>query len=99
MARKVPDMPCEQIETLVIGGGQAGLTMSDMLRRRRLHHVVLEQHRIAERWRSERWDGLRFQFPSWSIRLPDFAFNQNDPEAFPSASEIADYLSSYAEFI
>jgi putative flavoprotein involved in K+ transport len=92
-------MPCERIETLVVGGGQAGLTMSDMLRRRGLQHIVVEQHRIAERWRAERWDGLRFQFPNWSINLPNFAFNQDDPEGFPTAVEIADYLTAYAEFI
>jgi len=44
----------EYIETLIIGGGQAGLAMSDMLSQRRLPHLIVEQHRIAERWRSER---------------------------------------------
>src|SRR5215467_3068413 len=58
----------EQIETLIIGGGQAGLAMSDMLSRRGLRHCILERNRIAQRWRSERWDGLRFQFPNWSVR-------------------------------
>jgi putative flavoprotein involved in K+ transport len=52
-------MPVEQVETLVIGGGQAGLAMSHMLSQRGLAHLVLERQRIAERWRSERWDGLR----------------------------------------
>ena len=75
-------MPDEKIETLVIGGGQAGLVMSHRLKQRGLSHLVLERHRIAERWRSERWDGLKFQFPNWSVRLPDFPFPHSDPDAF-----------------
>jgi putative flavoprotein involved in K+ transport len=43
-------MPAEQIETLVIGGGQAGLVMSHRLKQRGLAHLVLERHRIGERW-------------------------------------------------
>ncbi|MFX4512822.1 NAD(P)-binding protein, partial [Acinetobacter baumannii] len=51
-------MPDERVGTLVIGGGKAGLTMSHRLKQRGLSHLVLERRRIAERWRSERWDGL-----------------------------------------
>ena len=75
-------MPNEKIATLVIGGGQAGLVMSHRLKQRGLSHLVLERQRIAERWRSERWDGLQFQFPNWSVRLPDFPFPHSDPDAF-----------------
>ena len=80
-AARVRAMPAEQVETLVIGGGQAGLTMSYRLKQRGIAHLVLERHRIAERWRSERWDGLKFQFPNWSVRLPDFPFPHSDPDA------------------
>ena len=89
----------EQIETLIIGGGQAGLTMSDMLRRRGCPHLVLERHRIAERWRSERWDGLRFQFPNWSVRLPDFPFAHNQPDGFATSGDILDFILGYAAAI
>jgi putative flavoprotein involved in K+ transport len=92
-------MPVEQIETLVIGGGQAGLAMSHRLKQRGLAHLVLERHRIGERWRSERWDGLRFQFPNWSVRLPDFPFPHTDPEAFATSREIVDFIAAYAAFI
>ena len=92
-------MPIERIETLIIGGGQAGLTMSHRLKQRGLAHLVLERHRIAERWRSERWDGLRFQFPNWSVRLPDFPYPHNDPDGFATTREIVDFISAYAEFI
>jgi putative flavoprotein involved in K+ transport len=89
-------MPFERVKTLVIGGGQAGLAMSHMLKQRGCPHLVLERHRVAERWRTERWDGLRFQFPNWSVRLPDFQFPHADPDAFASAGEIADFIGAYA---
>lgn len=89
----------EQVQTLIIGGGQAGLTMSHRLKARGLPHLVLERHRIAERWRSERWDGLRFQFPNWSVKLPDFPFPHTDPDGFATAGEIVDYLKAYADFV
>src|ERR1700737_766275 len=92
-------MPLEQVRTLIIGGGQAGLTMSHRLKQRGLAHLVLERHRIAERWRSERWDGLRFQFPNWSVRLPDFPFPHADPDAFATSGDILDYVNAYAAFV
>jgi len=92
-------MPAERIETLIVGGGQAGLTMSHRLKQRGLPHLVLERHRIAERWRSERWDGLRFQFPNWSVRLPDFPFPHTDPDGFATSGEILDYIAAYAAFV
>src|SRR5215207_3927832 len=89
-------MPVDEVETLIIGGGQAGLTMSDMLSRRGLPHLVLEKGRIAEHWRSQRWDGLRFQFPNWSVRLPDYPFPHSDPNGFATSGEIVEYLEGYA---
>jgi putative flavoprotein involved in K+ transport len=89
----------EHVETLVVGGGQAGLTMSHMLQQRGLPHLVLERHRIAERWRTERWHGLRFQFPNWSVSLPDFPFPHTDPDAFATSAEILDYILAYADFV
>ena len=92
-------MPTEQIETLIIGGGQSGLAMSHMLSVRGRPHLVLERHRIAERWRSERWDGLRFQFPNWSVSLPEFPFPHTDPDGFATTTEIIDYITAYAAFV
>ena len=92
-------MPVEQVETLIIGGGQAGLVMSHRLKQRGLSHLVLERQRIAERWRSERWDGLKFQFPNWSVRLPDFPFPHTEPDAFASTAEIVEFIDAYAAFV
>jgi putative flavoprotein involved in K+ transport len=92
-------MPVERIDTLVIGGGQAGLTMSHRLKQRGIDHLVLERHRIAERWRSERWDGLMFQFPNWSVRLPEFAFPHGDPDGFSAVAAIVKFIEDYAAFV
>jgi putative flavoprotein involved in K+ transport len=92
-------MAVERIDTLVIGGGQAGLVMSYRLKRRGIAHLVLERARIAERWRSERWDGLKFQFPNWSVKLPDFVFPQTDPDAFATSGEIVKFIDAFAGFV
>jgi putative flavoprotein involved in K+ transport len=92
-------MPAEKVRTLIVGGGQAGLTMSHRLKQRGLAHLVLERHRIAERWRSERWDGLRFQFPNWSVSLPDFPFPHREADAFAASGEIVDFIGAYADFV
>jgi putative flavoprotein involved in K+ transport len=92
-------MPVDEVETLIIGGGQAGLVMSHRLKQRGLSHLVLERHRIAQRWRSERWDGLKFQFPNWSVRLPGFSFPHTDPDAFASSADIIAFIEAYADFV
>ncbi|GIQ74862.1 NAD(P)-binding domain-containing protein [Bradyrhizobium sp. RD5-C2] len=89
----------ETIDTLVIGGGQAGLTMSHRLKQRGIAHLVLERRRIAERWRSERWDGLMFQFPNWSVRLPEFAYPHSDPDGFSDTASIIAFIEAYAAFV
>jgi len=77
-------------------GWPAGLTMSHRLKQHGLAHLVLERGRIAERWRSRTLDGLRFQFPNWSVRLPDFLFPHTDPDGFATSGEIVDFITAYA---
>jgi putative flavoprotein involved in K+ transport len=92
-------MIMEQIETVVIGGGQAGLTVSYCLGQIGREHVILERHRVAERWQSERWDSLAFQSPNWNIRLPGLALSAADPDAFASRDEVFRFIRHYADFI
>src|SRR5438552_18980091 len=92
-------MPAEKIGRRGIGGGEAGLGMSHQLKQRELSRSVLERRRIAERWRSERWDGLKFQFPNWSVRLPDFPFPHSDPDSFAATSDIIKFIEAYAGFV
>jgi putative flavoprotein involved in K+ transport len=89
----------EKVETLVIGGGQAGLAMSEQLSKRGLPHLVIERHRIAERWRSERWDGLHANGPAWHDRLPGLPIPGVDPDGFATREQMVDYFVAYAERI
>jgi putative flavoprotein involved in K+ transport len=86
----------EEHDTVIIGGGQAGLAMSNVLGRRGREHIVLERRRVGERWRSERWDSLRFQFPNWSLELPDFRYSGDDPDGFAHYTEIGRIIDEYA---
>ncbi len=92
-------MSTEAVEVLVVGGGQAGLAMSEHLGRCGVSHLVLERHRIAERWRSERWDSLVANGPVWHDRFPGLEFSDLDPDAFATKEQVADYLVAYAEKI
>jgi putative flavoprotein involved in K+ transport len=99
MPEKGPEMSIEKVETLVIGGGQAGLAMSEHLSNCGVPHLVLERHRIAERWRSERWDSLVANGPAWHDRFPGMEFSDIDPDAFAPKERVADYFVAYAEKI
>ncbi len=92
-------MSVEKVETLIVGGGQAGLAMSEQLSKRGLSHLVVERHRIAERWRSERWDGLHANGPAWHDRLPSLAIAGVDPDGFATREQMVDYFVAYAERI
>jgi putative flavoprotein involved in K+ transport len=84
---------------VIIGGGQAGLAMSYFLREQGREHVVVERRRPAERWRSERWDSLYFQFPNWSFQMPGHHYEGDAPDAFAHYSEVIRYLEVYADAI
>ncbi|MGO9817602.1 MAG: flavin-containing monooxygenase [Acidocella sp.] len=90
-------MSVERVETLVIGGGQAGIAASEHLSKAGVPHLVVERHRIAERWRAERWDSLVANGPAWHDRFPNKLFTATDADGFAPASEIVDYLVKYAE--
>lgn len=92
-------MSVEKIKTLIIGGGQAGLAMSEHLIKHGEPHLILERHRIAERWRSERWDSLAANGPAWHDRFPSREFSDIDPDSFASAETIVDYFVAHAEQI
>jgi putative flavoprotein involved in K+ transport len=92
-------MPIEKIEMLVVGGGQAGLAMSEHLSDCGVPHLILERHRIAKRWRSERWVSLVANGPAWHDRFPGMEFPDTDPDGFLDKEAVADYFVAYAEKI
>jgi len=89
----------EKFETVVIGGGQAGLAMSHHLAVLGCEHVIFERARVAERWRSQRWDSLMFQFPNWSIELPGRAYSTGNPDGFARSDEVLRFIEDYCAWI
>jgi len=79
----------------VIGGGQAGLSMSYWLLRRGIEHIVLEAGLAGHEWRDRRWDTFCLVTPNWQCRLPGFPFQGPDPDGFMARDEIAAYLDEY----
>ena len=90
-------MPVEKTDTLVVGAGQAGVAMSEHLTRHGVPHIVLERARIAERWRTGRWDSLVANGPAWHDRFPNMEFPKTGPDGFPGKDEVADYFEAYAK--
>jgi putative flavoprotein involved in K+ transport len=86
----------KRTDTIIIGGGQAGLAMSRALALHGIEHVVLERGRVGERWRSERWHSLRLLTPAMYSALPGLSHAGADPEDFLPAGTFADYLDQYA---
>jgi putative flavoprotein involved in K+ transport len=84
------------VPVAVIGGGQAGLSISALLKRRGVEHVVLEKHRVAHTWRTERWDSFCLVTPNWQCRLPGFPYGGDDPEGFMVKDEIVRYIEAFA---
>ena len=89
----------EVIDTVIVGAGHAGLAASSYLTRNGTDHVVLERGQVAERWRTERWDSLVFQFPNWSLQLPGYAYQGADPDGYASKDKFIALLEEYASNI
>jgi putative flavoprotein involved in K+ transport len=92
----VRQAPVREIDTLVIGAGQAGLSVSYHLSRRGRPHLVIERDAIGARWRAERWDSFTLVTPNWMLRLPGFAYRGDDPHGFLARDQIVAYLEAYA---
>jgi putative flavoprotein involved in K+ transport len=81
---------------VVIGGGQAGLSVSYCLAERGIDHVVLERDRPGYEWRERRWDSFCLVTPNWQCQLPGFPYQGPDPDGFMARDQIVAYLESYA---
>lgn len=80
---------------VVIGGGQAGLSMSWWLAHRGIDHVVLEAQRAGHEWHDRRWDSFCLVTPNWQCALPGFPYDGDDPDGFMVRADIEDYLARF----
>jgi putative flavoprotein involved in K+ transport len=88
-------MEPRRIAVAVIGGGQAGLSMSWHLKSAGIEHVVFERSRCFSEWREARWDSFCLVTPNWQCRLPRFPYAGPDPQGFMLREEILQYLDAY----
>src|ERR1700749_505089 len=84
---------------VVIGGGQAGLSMSYFLKQADIDHVVLEKERVGHAWRTQRWDAFCLVTPNWQCRLPGFHYSGAEPHGFMPKDDIVPYVENYAKHI
>jgi putative flavoprotein involved in K+ transport len=88
----------ESVDTVIVGGGQAGLSVSYFLRQQAREHVVLERAAQAgEAWRNHRWDSFTFVTPNWMIRLPGAEYQGDDPDGFLPRDQIVQVFEQYVE--
>ena len=86
-------------QVVVVGGGQAGLSIAHALQKRGIRPVVLEKNRVGYAWDQQRWDSFCLVTPNWQCRLPDFPYDGPDPDGFMVKSEIVSYLQRFAAFV
>lgn len=92
-------MSAKSVDTVVVGAGQAGIAMSEHLRNHSIEHVILEKSRIAEAWRTARWDALVANGPAWHDRFPGMKFKDHGPGAFVPKDAVVEYMEDYAQQI
>src|ERR1700722_15047071 len=80
---------------IVIGGGQAGLSASYLLKERGIDHIVFEKNRLAESWRSKRWDSFCLVTPNWQCQLPGHPYDGDDPDGFMVRGQILGWLDRF----
>jgi len=85
----------ESCDVVIIGAGQAGLSLSHELRRSNREHLILERNRVGQSWRS-RWDSFCLVLPNWTVNLAGQAYAGPDPDGFMARDDFVDYISGYA---
>jgi putative flavoprotein involved in K+ transport len=88
----------EQVDVVVVGGGQAGLATSYQLSSRGIEHVVIERNQIGESWRG-RWDTFCLVTPNWTVQMPGHPYDGEDPDGYMPRDEIVEYLEGYADAV
>src|SRR5215472_4449035 len=91
-------MMLRTIDTVIIGGGQAGLAISYYLSQEDREHVVLERApAVAHAWRNERWDSFTLVTPNFQVRMPGAEYEGSDPYGFMSLAQVIEYFDDYVK--
>jgi putative flavoprotein involved in K+ transport len=89
------------IPVVIVGGGQAGLSVARLLDQKGIGYIVFERDSKFQSWRVNRWDSFCLVTPNWQCRLPGFHYDREyggtDPDGFMLRDEITDYLDAFAE--
>lgn len=80
---------------VIVGGGQAGLSLSFYLQQRHVDHVVFEKQRALHVWQTRRWDNFCLVTPNWQCQLPGYPYRGQDPHGFMRRDEIVAYLEGF----
>jgi len=80
---------------IVVGGGQAGLSLSHCLQQRGIDHLVIEKRSLVHSWRTQRWDSFCLVTPNWQCQLPGWAYRGDDPHGFMVKDQINDWLAGF----
>ncbi|MBK7456341.1 MAG: NAD(P)-binding domain-containing protein [Anaerolineales bacterium] len=88
----------QHLNTIIIGGGQAGLATSYYLQQQQVEHVVFEQAAQAgNAWRNSRWDSFSLLTPNWTLQMPGAEYQGDDPDGFLPRGEIVAYFEDYVK--
>lgn len=82
---------------IIVGGGQAGLSMSHCLQRRGIDHLVIEKRTLVHSWRTQRWDSFCLVTPNWQCNLPGWSYQGDDPHGFMVKDQINHWLAGFVE--
>ena len=93
------DSTTEEHEVVIVGAGQAGLSLSYYLQQRGIGHLVLEKHRPLHVWRERRWDSFCLVTPNWQCRLPGWEYTGDEPHGFMKKEEILDWLAGFERHV
>jgi putative flavoprotein involved in K+ transport len=92
-------MTTHHVPVIIVGGGQAGLSVSWHLQQRGIEHLVFERKRAMHAWRERRWDAFCLVTPNWQCQLPGWPYRGNDPDGFMVKTEILDYLDGFLKYV
>lgn len=86
----------QHFQVIIVGGGQAGLSMSYFLQQASMSHVVLEKNTIMHGWKHERWDSFTLVTPNWQCDLPGLPYDGDDPKGFMTGKQTVAWLERFA---